>query len=390
YNGTRAILKLMWTPNNRLPEPAVYDVLIQAGVQHIPEVYDSGTVIEDSFGYQIDYLLIEDAGVLLAEYIGSLNSLGTAGKCNAAAEITQKVLDCLVQARQAGVLHHDISTGNIAVCNGKLVVIDWGYAKLVEDDGRGNSCTGSSVDDLARKWRFDKEIVMKNEDKHDPITGTPRYMSILILVGAHQCSITDDAESALYILLEAAFKYLFEWDGKYIGTYLSIVTNFECSTNVEQLEAIATANSDQGKATADSDWSKATADSDQGKATADSDWSKATADSDRGKATSTPDPNEVASTSDWTPKQTELHAELHTKCKESALKGSLTYSAKVKRLVAVLNAAQLRDMRSRAYWPQDDAVTMVVSGLSGRISNSGNDLVRAGSTLSHYMPCMQC
>ncbi|KAJ1725739.1 hypothetical protein LPJ61_005618 [Coemansia biformis] len=301
YNGIKVILKLVWTPNNHLPEPAVYDVLIQAGVKHIPEVYDSSTVIEDSFRYQIDYLLIKDAGVSLAEYIRSLNSLGTAGKCNTAAEITQKVLDCLVQVQQAGVLHRNISTGNIAVHNGKLAVINWGYAKLVKDDGRGNSHMGISVDDLAHKWRFDKEKVLKNKDEHDPITGMPLYMSIPILVGARQHSIADDAESALYVLLDAVSKvvatrlearedseehpialhfrdsknlayicgncfiesdlylsafgihtygdefrvltdalceYLFERDGKYISTYLSMVPNFERSTNVEQLKAI--------------------------------------------------------------------------------------------------------------------------------------------------------
>ncbi|KAJ2846282.1 hypothetical protein IWW36_004424, partial [Coemansia brasiliensis] len=195
YCGQPAVLKISWTPTNRLPECAVYDALARAKVDHVPKVFDSGLVCEESFGYRVEFLLIQDCGVSLAEYLKrSGNSIEE--QCNMAASAMLDIAICLKQAWSYGIIHRDISAGNIALRNGRATVIDWGYAKLL-DKGSG------IIDDLAKRWRFEVDQVVDNEDNHDPITGTPLYMSIPVLVGAKKRSVVDDIESALYVVLDA-------------------------------------------------------------------------------------------------------------------------------------------------------------------------------------------
>ncbi|KAJ2649258.1 hypothetical protein IWW40_003246 [Coemansia sp. RSA 1250] len=196
YRRRPAVLKLSWTPTNRLPECAVYDALTRAKVEHIPNVIDSGLICEDSFGYRVEFLLIQDCGVSLAQYLKRRSSNSIEDQCNTVTSAMLDVTTCLKQAWAAGIIHRDISAGNIAIRNGCTTVIDWGYAKIID--------TGSGlISDLAEKWRFDVDQVVDNEDTHDPITGTPLYMSIPVLVGATKRSVVDDIESALYVVLDA-------------------------------------------------------------------------------------------------------------------------------------------------------------------------------------------
>ncbi|KAJ2671963.1 hypothetical protein IWW42_003052 [Coemansia sp. RSA 1085] len=196
YRRRPAVLKLSWTPTNRLPECAVYDALTRAKVEHIPNVIDSGLICEDSFGYRVEFLLIQDCGVSLAQYLKRRSSNSIEDQCNTVTSAMLDVTTCLKQAWAAGIIHRDISAGNIAIRNGCTTIIDWGYAKTID--------TGSGlISDLAEKWRFDVDQVVDNEDTHDPITGTPLYMSIPVLVGATKRSVVDDIESALYVVLDA-------------------------------------------------------------------------------------------------------------------------------------------------------------------------------------------
>ncbi|KAJ2779876.1 hypothetical protein H4R18_003769 [Coemansia javaensis] len=197
YKREPAVLKIVCTPTNRLPESAAYDVLHSAGVERVPEVYVSGVLARDVLGCRFEVLIVRDCGKPLRDCVARDDSLGFDEKCGLIASVGRQVVECLARARGAGVLHRDVSAGNIAVRDGQATLIDWGYAKLAgEVDG---------ADALASRWGFDRAEVMANEEAHDPITGTPLFMSIPILAGAKERGLADDVESALYVLLDALY-----------------------------------------------------------------------------------------------------------------------------------------------------------------------------------------
>ncbi|PIA15458.1 hypothetical protein COEREDRAFT_9390 [Coemansia reversa NRRL 1564] len=262
YQGKAAILKLSWIPTNRLPESAVYDTLQRSGVENTPEVFDIGILITDVFGYRVEYLIIRSCGISLVDYLKS-QKISQSGQYDTIEQLTRQIISCLLQAWRVGILHRDISSGNVVVHNGRATVIDWGYAKLIDCDAcdidslaakwmfdknevmsnedAHNSITGTplvgilhrdissgnvvvhngratvidwgyaklidcdacDIDSLAAKWMFDKNEVMSNEDAHNSITGTPLFMSIPILVRSTKRSIVDDVESAFYVILDA-------------------------------------------------------------------------------------------------------------------------------------------------------------------------------------------
>ncbi|KAJ1991540.1 hypothetical protein GGI04_005963, partial [Coemansia thaxteri] len=118
YKGEPAILKLSWTPMDRMPEGAVYDLLLKAGVEGIPRVYDSGLLKQDFFGLRLEYLILEHCGLSIAEHLTpkykwGLNpdALYSRGK-----NIVRGTMRCLSQARAKGdILYRDISLENIMV-----------------------------------------------------------------------------------------------------------------------------------------------------------------------------------------------------------------------------------------------------------------------------------
>ncbi|KAJ2712004.1 hypothetical protein H4R19_002979, partial [Coemansia spiralis] len=215
FCGRDAILKLMWIPTNCLPEPAVYEVLCDANVDRVLVVYDTGNIVKELFGYRVDYLVIEDAGVPLLDDLKGYAE-DTPEQCDRAISLIVQVLDCLVRARAIGVLHRDVSPGNIAIRGGKATLIDWGCARLLTDDSAGNNDNDSNdkagcvkpstIDRLAATWSFNKGDVLRNEAEHDSLTGTVDFMSIPVLAGSRFRSIADDAESTLYVLLNMAYE----------------------------------------------------------------------------------------------------------------------------------------------------------------------------------------
>ncbi|KAJ2718069.1 hypothetical protein GGI07_005891, partial [Coemansia sp. Benny D115] len=132
----KAVLKLAWTPVDRIPEGAVYDVLRHNGVQGVPEIYTRGLLVEDLEGYRLEFIIMENCGESVASFFeDSEIPLSLHEKV---ALVVQQVTSCLAQARSAGVLHRDISKGNIAVTHSikdkgyVAKVIDWGHAKVVD------------------------------------------------------------------------------------------------------------------------------------------------------------------------------------------------------------------------------------------------------------------
>ncbi|KAJ2799906.1 hypothetical protein H4R21_003385 [Coemansia helicoidea] len=197
YNDKPAVLKLSWTQTNRLPESAVYDILVDKEVTGIPEVYDRGLLKTDFFGFRLEYLVLEDCGDTLDVYLRQLAESGTSNKdlAEQLSNVVEVVTGCIVAARAAGVLHRDVSLGNVAVSNRGARLLDWGYGKVVE--------SSDLVEEMAKRWMFDAQEVMTNEAGHDPITGTVHYTGIRVLMGAKTRGYLDDIESLFYVVLHA-------------------------------------------------------------------------------------------------------------------------------------------------------------------------------------------
>ncbi|KAJ1820237.1 hypothetical protein LPJ56_002249 [Coemansia sp. RSA 2599] len=199
WSGLEAILKLTWSATNRMPENAIYDILASSGVQRIPRAHSCGLLIENFRGYRLDYLVMEDCGVPLSKALETLK-LRERSFVDHIRRIIDDVTSCLVDAFVAGVLHRDISDGNIAVkidgINVSAHIIDWGYAKDTKWDSKASR-------DISSKWHYDSEGVGMNEEVHDPITGTPKYMSITTLEGTRYRSVITDIESFFYVMLNA-------------------------------------------------------------------------------------------------------------------------------------------------------------------------------------------
>ncbi|KAJ2585955.1 hypothetical protein EV177_009850, partial [Coemansia sp. RSA 1804] len=123
FEGKKAVLKLSWTPVSRIPEGAVYDVLRLNGVEGIPEVYSSGIICADFLGNRLEYIIMEHCGDSLTTYFtGKYKKDTWLPKENSRnlAKIVQDVSACLIQANTAGVLHRDVSMGNIAISGDKV------------------------------------------------------------------------------------------------------------------------------------------------------------------------------------------------------------------------------------------------------------------------------
>ncbi|KAJ2785664.1 hypothetical protein GGI18_003329, partial [Coemansia linderi] len=187
FQKQKAILKLSWTPVDRMPEGAVYELLENANVKGMPRVFACGLVRTNLFGYRLEYLVLEDCGSTIQEYLLATykGELGSGELYNIIRDVVWQTLRCLARARvKANVLHRDISAGNIMIdSDGVVRIIDWGYAKVIDDasfdiNERATRDRRALLDATATRWRYDDHEVLQNEDAHDPLTGTPLYMSI--------------------------------------------------------------------------------------------------------------------------------------------------------------------------------------------------------------------
>ncbi|KAJ2483206.1 hypothetical protein IWW56_000554 [Coemansia sp. RSA 2131] len=206
YCNKPAVLKYSWTPVDRLPEGAVYRVLELHKISYLPKIYSSGILVNDFLGYRLEYLLMEDCGEsvdcrflkiqeLCRGRIFALQNYASSAYADIT-NVVNKTASCLVEAAKAGVLHRDISAGNITICNGQVRVIDWGYAKLTQPDK-------PEILKIADEWGFDLGNVTKNENIHDGMTGTPLFMSIRVLLESPTRSLIDDIESLFYVAMYA-------------------------------------------------------------------------------------------------------------------------------------------------------------------------------------------
>ncbi|KAJ2228113.1 hypothetical protein IWW45_006740 [Coemansia sp. RSA 485] len=169
FKGEEAVLKLSWTSKERMPENAAYDILAISGVEGVPR-----RLGKDRLG--------RFSGVVIL--------------------IIKQATSCLVNASVEGIVHRDISDGNIAVrLNGIMGaidarVIDWGSS----EDTMFESDRSSHV---ARLWHYDSKKVGNNEETHDRFAGTPRHMGISTLFSSSFRSVITDIKSLFYVVLDA-------------------------------------------------------------------------------------------------------------------------------------------------------------------------------------------
>ncbi|KAJ1899632.1 hypothetical protein LPJ66_001989 [Kickxella alabastrina] len=214
YKTRAAVLKLSWTPVNRLPEGAAYAILNKRPVECIPEIFSKGLLISDLNGYRLEFVLMEDCGQSMAEYLkGKTDNQ----KDELAPRFVKQLTLCLAQANDTGVLHRDISAGNVCIKkNGKVYVIDWGCAKVIgwgtaedaardaaEDAARDATPTQLKHIEVAEQWGFNATTVGQVEVAKDPSTGTPLFMGIPILTRNPIRGILDDLESVFYVIMDA-------------------------------------------------------------------------------------------------------------------------------------------------------------------------------------------
>ncbi|KAJ2233049.1 hypothetical protein IWW45_004504 [Coemansia sp. RSA 485] len=200
YGDKRAVLKLAWMKPDRYPEGALYEVLQQSGMNGIPTVYSSGILCKDFFGYRLEFLLIEDCGETLCDIFKQfVGKKTTTEKIYRVVPLVIKNVMCnLLRAYSAGVMHRDISSGNISIREYDVFIIDWGCSKLVTND---SDDLKDRFEQLAAKWDFGLKNVIDKANTRDPFTGTHEYMSIRVLSEAAERSIFDDIESLFYVVI---------------------------------------------------------------------------------------------------------------------------------------------------------------------------------------------
>ncbi|KAJ2556492.1 hypothetical protein EV175_001965, partial [Coemansia sp. RSA 1933] len=193
YQGRKVVAKISWSQSDRLPECATYEVLHRDHVSGIPRVCMQGFVKSDFFGYRMELVLLEDCGSPIDESFSNLaQKRDFESATSLLSQYIKGVAKTLVSAYDAGVLHRDVSTGNITVSGTQAYLIDWGYSKFLD---------WANVDDIAEKWDFKKDEVLKNESAHDHMIGTPLFMSIQTLLESDMRSVIHDIESLFMVAL---------------------------------------------------------------------------------------------------------------------------------------------------------------------------------------------
>ncbi|KAJ2503213.1 hypothetical protein GGH96_000462 [Coemansia sp. RSA 1972] len=203
FAGRSTILKLAWTPTLCYPEGAGCSIISEACNGYIPEVYLSGVLVENLFGYRLEFLVLEDCGIPIDTYAIWCRNEGTTAENFSAtlAKSIKTISECLAKAYAAGVLHRDISTGNIAIKDGQARLIDWGCSRARSDIDIPN------LDEIERLFAFDNKTASKEERQHDSLTGTRLFASVQMLMGRTGRSLMHDLESLFFVGLYTLAKF---------------------------------------------------------------------------------------------------------------------------------------------------------------------------------------
>ncbi|KAJ2074007.1 hypothetical protein GGI03_000404 [Coemansia sp. RSA 2337] len=202
YHGQPAMLKLVWSPNYRLPEAVVYDWLLSNGCGAVPKVFESSIIASDVFGYRLEYLLIEDCGVPLLEYFKTeYGNVSDSSRRDSAEGVFKQLASCLAIAYSADVIHCDVSAEHISVRNGHAFIFDWTRAQLAT----------AKVPALLAKVLREKYSLSASDlqplrwPRDDPVVQTAIYASIRSLWHDGSKSLVDRFESLFYVILHALY-----------------------------------------------------------------------------------------------------------------------------------------------------------------------------------------
>lgn len=128
-------------------------------------------------------------------------------------DVLSQVGHCLHYAHTHGVVHRDIKPENVLVGDfDEVMVLDWGMAKVWDDDARENSLP----EDLDPHWKLQK-IDAADESipltRRAPVQGTPPYMSPEQLENPHDVDHRTDVYSLGTLIFEVlTLKRMIEGD----------------------------------------------------------------------------------------------------------------------------------------------------------------------------------
>ncbi|KAJ2740824.1 hypothetical protein GGI20_005595, partial [Coemansia sp. BCRC 34301] len=199
HSGQDVILKMTWIRASRLPEGAIYDVLEASNVQFVPFAFCRGIVERDIGGYRLELLLMNHCGESFVGHVVRLrqDNVPAALVSGLVHNCARNVAKTLAQALGAGILHRDVSAGNLAVKDGNVNTIDWGCAKILE---RPPDALAAKI---SQRWGVDWDTAIGSGADSDPFTGTPLYMSVQVLLKTTRRSVYNDLESLFYVILDA-------------------------------------------------------------------------------------------------------------------------------------------------------------------------------------------
>ena len=171
----RVALKVLDAPNadSDLANRLTREALVLARLEHpgIVPVHDVGTLSDGRVFYTMKFV----QGQRLDQYIETVSSV------TERLRLFLRICDAVAFAHAHGVLHRDLKPANIMVGSfGEVLVMDWGLAKLLQDEVRQPS---QAADPDATIFEKPSKAVDPNGTTqtmatgHGTVMGTPGYMS---------------------------------------------------------------------------------------------------------------------------------------------------------------------------------------------------------------------
>jgi serine/threonine protein kinase len=171
----RVALKVLDPPNtdSDLANRLIREALVLARLEHpgIVPVHDVGTLADGRVFYTMKFV----QGQRLDQYIETVSSV------TERLRLFLRICDAVAFAHAHGVLHRDLKPANIMVGSfGEVLVLDWGLAKLLQEDvGRQSQIADPDATILEKpnKAGDSNGVVQTIATGHGTVMGTPGYMS---------------------------------------------------------------------------------------------------------------------------------------------------------------------------------------------------------------------